>query len=968
MSSIQYAIELITDETGTDTSWGMVAGTFRWITGRPGYDGSAPYPKWEDDTDNTAVWYEGWLLNDGITAPSRRVDITQTGDYGTISGFSFKIRNDEKFWDYIETNEIWLTNRQVKFYVVIDGKFYQAWDGVVSNQPYSETDYEFECVDKFKTVHKEMPPYSINETDNPDADQTSLGETIPIVVGNVQYAKLLKFSNEKKILPFHAHFSNQYYVGNAVNYWTNDNLAWPYSVSNISLVTNNVTYTANALAGKYLACVGGTGVDKERLVRIVANTATVSATNTQVAYMGGYVNYTNISTTLIALAEPLRGCTPGVSGSFAKIHLYKTSESDENTWWFSIVDFEATIAASNNNIGGYNRDERNNILLYTYDKNKNVFSAASDKIQGVASEENLKISIRANGITEDGQIIVSSPIPYLTSRTADNDLDWNLPDNPARAEITEMSTWSWKMAPTKMSPIKGYDYSKITSAYIAPALRFTAPAVNPGLYTTMCMRIKAYDVYGRAMTGEDFDYTTNTLQSKWGLPSSPSSESYWGLIPKDYFAVINAKNQPWISLFADYGGVSIPDDGDGGSSTTYTMRRDLCKISGDLLDAWAEGKVRYIEASVGFISLDRSPARTFYVNVIEMGFWGERSVGTLDEDIYASINGETSIDNVETGTVYGTFNHILKNYDSIAASDLDFDNLPTTRSDWPVSRQITDKKNSYDYLRQLAEHSFVAIFPTRKGQRKLKAWREDEVSVAIHSDSEVLRNSIKSFTKTQIKDIYNQFTLLYHYNIATKKFERSLTVTNVDQALFPDVSDDTWKTYVGGVNPTSYADAKAIWEICRDAYTKSKAIQKAPDTISNLYWYADQNASGSIPSQSPGVSVDNSPWKFLVNLAEWSTRQKDIVTYSLPLTSANIVLELLDHIDFSDTIYTNSIARPGWITSISIDPKKDSMQIEATLDPIELQEDAVIIERGVLLNEDTITDGINQTDTVEETP
>ena len=126
MSTIHYAVEITTDTTGTDVTYGLVAGVFRFITDRPGYAGTPTYPTWEDTTNNTNVWYEGWLLKDGLSSPSRRVDISQTGDYGTNSGFNFTIRNDTKFWEFIQTNDIWLTNRSVKFYVIIDNVFYQA--------------------------------------------------------------------------------------------------------------------------------------------------------------------------------------------------------------------------------------------------------------------------------------------------------------------------------------------------------------------------------------------------------------------------------------------------------------------------------------------------------------------------------------------------------------------------------------------------------------------------------------------------------------------------------------------------------------------------------------------------------------------------------------------------------------------------------------------------------------------------
>ena len=65
-----------------------------------------------------------------------------------------------------------------------------------------------------------MPPLSINETDNPDADQTGQGDSVPIVLGNVQYAKLVKFSNLKNPLTLVQGGGKSFTLCNGVNYFT----------------------------------------------------------------------------------------------------------------------------------------------------------------------------------------------------------------------------------------------------------------------------------------------------------------------------------------------------------------------------------------------------------------------------------------------------------------------------------------------------------------------------------------------------------------------------------------------------------------------------------------------------------------------------------------------------------------------------------------------------------------------------
>jgi hypothetical protein len=84
---------------------------------------------------------------------------------------------------------------------------------------------------------------------------------------------------------------------------------------------------------------------------------------------------------------------------------------------------------------------------------------------------------------------------------------------------------------------------------------------------------------------------------------------------------------------------------------------------------------------------------------------------------------------------------------------------------------------------------------------------------------------------------------------------------------------------------------------------------------------------------SYGIRKVASPiYKLLQNLIEWNTVQKDEVEFSIPITAANILLELTDRIAFSDAIYTNSSSRGGWIELIEIDTQRDQINVRAVLD------------------------------------
>lgn len=941
MSTINYAVEIITSTTTTNATWGLQSGVFRFITGRPGYAGSAPYPTWENTTNNTNIWYEGWLLQDAMTSASRQVDITQSGDYGSLSGFNFKIRNDSKFWDYLQVTSIWLCNRQVKLYVVIDGRFYQIWDGVISNEPYSETDYEFICVDSFKKIHKEMPPYDVNATTDPDAGDDSLGDPVPIVMGDAAYVKLIKTDNLKKEYTLLVTFGKEYKVCNVVNYYTILN-----SYASIDLITNGVTFATDALLGKYLVVVKGDQADSGKLIRIRSNVATTF--NATFTALGDPTNETlkNVHVTHLFLDDVPTSMTgyDTVNKGFFNLNSnnFKYSQitaPGNDRWWVKVIDFSVALVPSQR-VVTYQKDDSGNILLYVYDKDTNSFIRANDKIQITTTGIQTVLTLRATSINEDGQIDVVSPVPITAEYPELFDLNWAVTDPALTVAMSIGNNHFTYGRQWILYPQKDYDYTKISNAYMAMTGYFgttTVPAID------ICFKFEAFDAYGRYITDSSILINTSAIYTALDVSSAPTT---FEMIPYDYYNNEGSRGTNYIG-----GQVAKVSNG-------IDTRISYCEIPA-LIEMLKIGGISKIFISMGLRNNALTVAGTTTFTIREIGIWATKTISSLEGDIYASVKGETvgNDGTIETNNVYGAFRHILEDYDAIPAASLDYSNLSTTRYDWPVSRQLTEKKNSFDYLKELAEHSFVAIAPTRLGKRKLKAWREDATVVATFTQANILRDSITAWTKTELLNMFNKFSLKYQYNVASKKFERSLSITNVSAAAFPLSTDVTWKTYVSGLNENSYQEASSKWTICHDAYLKSLQEAKAPDNLSSLYWYSSDNSY---------ASVDDSAYKFLTNLTEWSTRQKETVIFKVPLTSTTLTYELLDYINFSDDIFTNSVVRPGWITSISVDSKEGTITLGCTLEPIELYEDTVIIERGKLLNVDWIAESINQTDTVAE--
>ena len=122
-------------------------------------------------------------------------------------------------------------------------------------------------------------------------------------------------------------------------------------------------------------------------------------------------------------------------------------------------------------------------------------------------------------------------------------------------------------------------------------------------------------------------------------------------------------------------------------------------------------------------------------------------------------------------------------------------------------------------------------------------------------------------------------------------------------------------------------------------------------------WWTDETIAASAILPGTDLGVESSAFKLLQNLVSWTTRQKDRVNFSLPVTADYVQLELLQPVQFRDVIFTNNIVRKGWIEFLELDPSKGQINIGLILEPADIEyPSGLIIERGLGLNIDTITE------------
>jgi hypothetical protein len=377
------------------------------------------------------------------------------------------------------------------------------------------------------------------------------------------------------------------------------------------------------------------------------------------------------------------------------------------------------------------------------------------------------------------------------------------------------------------------------------------------------------------------------------------------------------------------------------------------------------------------------PSQYWQVRWFEFALVGRKSVDMEARGVYTRVAGETHLGR-QTNTVYYAFRKILEGYDGIALADIDYGNLPWTRDSWHVGRQLIEQKPSFEYLQELARQSFVGIVPKRDGKRRLSAWREDTSAALQHNQTTILRAGMQGKELTPLNQVYNQFDLKYSWDPGAKQYVRSLYVRKTTEASFPELSG-AWGEYVGSSilskddeslsgdfsSTTAYPDCKAVWDICHDSWDRIKVSSGDPGTdYTELPWYIDYSEFD--PESGEYQGIDSSAWKYLRNFAQWSTRQKTIVRYKLPITAANMTIELLDPVDFTDTVWTAGETRNGWVVGIEVDTENDCMIITSILEPptIAVDSDEFIEEIGSVIgayiSDPTYTES-GTADTITET-
>ena len=1053
---------------------------FNWIVFLHNYtpydvNGILPtYSAYEIDKNGVSVsgqpvnanFYEGFLLKEFIeTNPGRSIDIISCGSCSTDCEYSFKLRNNNNFVNFINdplntgsfdlSNAISLAGKNVVLWVSINDVFYQIARGKITDNPYSENNFTIKVENDSVLLCKNIPPVTKSITNSSDSGALQAEEDVSVVFGDVPYAKILKMESE-------TNYDTLAITINGEDSKVAASCDYTHTTAITEMPTGSTIYTglstvsiklyyelsnsgapgieAHALAGKYLSVISGLNADTDTVYQITDNDATTSG---------------NPRTTQLYLASPIIDTStdlPYNTTTYSSSCAYKYDvgsgihNSDQNTFWFKVSDLSITAKISNSDISAFGG-------IYSFNSDNKKYTSMSNIIDIYSKDNNnLVLKLNANTASIDGKISMFFPVSISPEKYGIYDyLLGTLEEYDAISLLTDQDKTKtpFQFTTTFNTPY-GYNYLYLYCIYdISNLLNddfdeifFCTDFDISGFsgssnfqycyYNSECLTVRDYDQYNAMDTvyprgnysRSDINFI-NYRGSQDVITVASGGTLTVNTFPNEYYKFIKRSND-----FTTANAISMFDYPIVGSSP-----RNLSKFTTAGKNVFTTSGLSKMFCGIGFTFVTTGGK----LSLKQMGLMGKNKIDTLAGDVYTRVQGETT-GGLETNTVYTAIKHIMEDYDNIPTALIDYGNLQSTRGNtnfdattgtlWHVGRVLTDRKNSIDYLSELCANSFVGMFTSRTGKISFKSYRNfnsDGIPSILHDNSLILRDSIDSFKKSDISQLYNSFKLSYNYDYGIKDFTRSFFVANVDKyTTFPAETDydypttsittsttsrtigngllsftigtnlnlkygdilkisynsnnymvgsvnqyssgvgslaintffytgsgtyavwsiynaiqPTWYNCFGGVSSTpafsgiGYTEAQYVWNLCRYSYTVNNIIRQAQNDISELQWYIDRSIFSA--DTTWGTEATSSAYYYLVLLAQWTTLQKYIVKYSVPITTGTILLELLDYIGFSDAIYTNNEVKYGYITGLEIDTTEDKINITLVLLPDEMQ-------------------------------
>jgi len=218
--------------------------------------------------------------------------------------------------------------------------------------------------------------------------------------------------------------------------------------------------------------------------------------------------------------------------------------------------------------------------------------------------------------------------------------------------------------------------------------------------------------------------------------------------------------------------------------------------------------------------------------------------------------------------------------------------LAPTRVSWKFAKQIFDIENSLDIIADFCRECGLIYLHTYEGKEKVLTLNYDSTPAKTITAQMILLNSDKTASLkwgfTDLRDVYNDFSLSYQKNYATGGYFGNLFV-NKD-----DASAEVTSTY-----PT-------LQTLCSDSYTAYGLIRKLNFKCE---WIRDETTALLL----------------LNHLVRWLSRRKRIASFQSSLILCD--LEIGDQVKITDD-WTPADNPTMMVTRLDLDPSTDMINVE----------------------------------------
>lgn len=843
---IADALEIITDDgTGIPVAYsnsdlGLAGdGHFYLITERFGLNGT---PTITGDNHGVTTWYENILSRDhSYFSIHTEADFIEAGCIASNSGFSFSIVNTASFFNTLKTNGVYLSNREVRYYRVTASdtagpfNFELRWSGVIEEQPFNETTQKITCIDNSKNIFRSIPSLAINNATFPNAPKDSLEKMIPISLGRVAYSPLINVngSGDKAVLC----------KINGVDHDICASHGGGIDASNnyyLNLLTKGLSFIENdpRLVNKYLVVIFG---GEKQIIKISEN----DASSTFI-----FSSITSEVTTLY-LSSPINGYDNNTS-------LFSNSTSSK-IWYFQVIDLSPIFISSKNSIFDFKENVYKRESLYSYNKDileyedvtqiksssstSNILSTNypgfSSNVSSLDSEESAFgfVNITPLSCTVVSNDFSGGTMPAI-GNTAGSLID--VDSSTYYTVTTSASSTSYKYLSFYLTLPKDNVIKQYSDLYLLTDFSHYHSSYGD---IRVFVSVYALDMYDREMNSTVVNARVNVTSG--GTVSEtlePSSPTGWNYLSGSYFDI--AREDEWFhkgklsfnisSILNDtkslnifnkikvvYSIRTVMGSGTytanfkeigliGKRSISITDSEIFCTQIGETFGSTWNGRKTSTEPILNIVDTFEHLVRNYDEyqppwKASKAYIIGDKIKSTVDNsNIFICVTAGTSHASTEpswTDTVGATYTDntaTWRQYKALSIDEDSFDDTRVLRTDWLIGHTITEKKQTVEYLTQLCKQGYLIASITPAGKIKVKSWLDDVTPSITFDSSNILPNSLSDVTLTPIRRSYNEFKVNYDWNYGSKKFNKSISITNVDRPAFPSVRE-----VVGNTNALS---------------------------------------------------------------------------------------------------------------------------------------------------------------------